>query len=783
MSTAEAPQQPGPSVKPDQRPTTRRKVAPPAHHQATRNPRKASKHSWDGRPREEGPSGLPGSTSDRGTGGGFGSTMAVCHLADSHHLVNKRAVSFFSGSHMQRSWPSHLRWSNAETMHQNLFGHRHSVSSRSDAKVLSLSQLDACWQTHVPSSVGGACDRSCRQSAVCVTGRFTSYHSTFHSAQLQEPCPRYVKHGSFETIGRVSGCLVNLLQSLPIAPQNHSARLCNSVRQVPAQVQGHSVYLSTRRECCCTSGGGCNPSQEGCNWACPPGRNEERVLQPVLHCTQEGLILDLRTLNRALPKLPFRMLTLKHILTCGRGQDWFVAIDLKDAYFHVSILPRHRPFLRFVFEGQAYQYKVLPFRLSLSPRVFTKIAEAALAPLREVGICILNYLDDWLILAHSRELVCAHRDMVLDHLARLGLRVNCEKSKLSPVQSIFFSCGIGLGYDDCTPLSGSCSVGAEMLDGSQAEKSGPSQKLSEAPGAYAILICGHAAGLDAYETASALASYRVPRWAWHHSSHRVNITPLYHRTFSPWEDISFLWAGVPLEQVSRHIVVTTDASKTGWGAVCNGHAASEVWTGPRLHWHINCLELLTVLFGLEEVFDPYSKASMCWSGRTTQRQSHTSTTRVVFAPIACHNSPAISTLEPAQTQGSTCHSYPGDLNRVADLLSQQVSLRSEWRLHPQTADWRWFGQAQVDLFASSESTHCQLWYSLTEAPLGTDALAHSWPRGLLKYAFPAVSLIAQTQAPYWPNRTWFSELVLMASVPPWRIPLRRYLLSQGKGTI
>ncbi|KAI2655651.1 hypothetical protein H4Q32_024245 [Labeo rohita] len=56
-----------------------------------------------------------------------------------------------------------------------------------------------------------------------------------------------------------------------------------------------------------------------------------------------------------------------------------------------------------------------------------------------------------------------------------------------------------------------------------------------------------------------------------------------------------------------------------------------------------------------------------------------------------------------------------------------------------------FGQAQVDFFASPESTHCQLWYGLTEAPLGTDALAHSFPRYLLaKYAFPHVSLIAQT---------------------------------------
>ncbi len=94
-------------------------------------------------------------------------------------------------------------------------------------------------------------------------------------------------------------------------------------------------------------------------------------------------ILDLRVLNRALHKLPFRMLTQRRIFQCIRPFDWFAAIDLKDAYFHVSILPRHRPFLRFAFEGRAYQYKVLPFGLSLSPRVFTKVVEAALVPLRE----------------------------------------------------------------------------------------------------------------------------------------------------------------------------------------------------------------------------------------------------------------------------------------------------------------------------------------------------------------------------------------------------------------
>ncbi len=60
------------------------------------------------------------------------------------------------------------------------------------------------------------------------------------------------------------------------------------------------------------------------------------------------------------------------------------------------------------------------------------------------------------------------------------------------------------------------------------------------------------------------------------------------------------------------------------------------------------------------------------------------------------------------------------------------------------ADLGEFGEAQVDLFASLGTSHCQLFYSLSEGTLGTDALAHSWPRGLRKYAFPPVSLLAQT---------------------------------------
>ncbi len=59
-------------------------------------------------------------------------------------------------------------------------------------------------------------------------------------------------------------------------------------------------------------------------------------------------------------------------------------------------------------------------------------------PLRKVGITILNYLDDWLIIDQSREQLCDYKDLVLRYLSQLGLQVNWVKRKLSPVQRISF---------------------------------------------------------------------------------------------------------------------------------------------------------------------------------------------------------------------------------------------------------------------------------------------------------------------------------------------------------
>ncbi len=144
----------------------------------------------------------------------------------------------------------------------------------------------------------------------------------------------------------------------------------------------------------------------------------------------------------------FRMITLKQIFSQICPGDWFMSLDLKDAYFIIQVDPHHRRFLRFAFEGVAYQYKVLKFGLSLAPRTFTRCMDVALSPLRLMGICILNYLDDWLILAQSKAVLTSHKNFLLRHLRCLGLRVNFAKSILSPSQRVSFLGTIIVSYAD-----------------------------------------------------------------------------------------------------------------------------------------------------------------------------------------------------------------------------------------------------------------------------------------------------------------------------------------------
>ncbi len=72
------------------------------------------------------------------------------------------------------------------------------------------------------------------------------------------------------------------------------------------------------------------------------------------------------------------------------------------------------------------------------------------------------------------------------------------------------------------------------------------------------------------------------------------------------------------------------------GPRSTGLAVSVVWTGPQLHWHISCLELLAVNLTLNHL------KRRLRGEHVLVRTENTATDKVVYAPIACRNSPATS---------------------------------------------------------------------------------------------------------------------------------------------
>ena len=74
-----------------------------------------------------------------------------------------------------------------------------------------------------------------------------------------------------------------------------------------------------------------------------------------------------------------------------------VSIDLRDAYYSGPI-DKEQEMFQFYWEGISWQFRTFPNGLTSGPWLFTKILKPALAYLRSIGINIVAYLDDTLII-------------------------------------------------------------------------------------------------------------------------------------------------------------------------------------------------------------------------------------------------------------------------------------------------------------------------------------------------------------------------------------------------
>uniref|UniRef100_A0AAV2LLV6 ribonuclease H n=1 Tax=Knipowitschia caucasica TaxID=637954 RepID=A0AAV2LLV6_KNICA len=451
-------------------------------------------------------------------------------------------------------------------------------------------------------------------------------------------------------------------------------------------------------------------------------------------------ILDLRVLNECISKRQFRMLSTKQLLECVRQGDWMSSIDLTDAYFHVPIVPEHRRFLRFAVGERNYEYCRLPFGYALAPRTFSKCVEAALEPLRRAGVRILTYIDDWLILASSREVAVSHTHWVLSRIQRLGFVVNREKSKLQPAQRMIY---LGLQF----------------------------RRAPESPLGRLRSLLGMMAAAHAVVRLGLLHMRNFQRWF-----SRLRLHPSRDGGRLIWvpqvaaSDIRFwLTPGLLRDGVTLACAVRPagdGGSAQSTAALCSS-AAGETRDGALRQHHSGLL--------------------------SEQAGGH----QVPRSPSHGDGDAAVGGASPPVSQGAPRPGGPergGRQDVQGGLTPGRVgpgpagSCGDLAEVRPSSA-----------LFASAENAQCPSWFALRaadELPLGVDALAHyPWPGGLL-YTFPPVRLlpvllrrIEQERrsvflvAPDSPHARWFPFLRGMAVMEPWALPDEPGALVQGGGAL
>ena len=145
-------------------------------------------------------------------------------------------------------------------------------------------------------------------------------------------------------------------------------------------------------------------------------------------------IIDLSSLNVFVHCPSFTMETPRSILGALQQGQWLTSLDLKDAYFHIGINPADRRYLHFCHNRTAWQFTVLPFGLSTSPRVFTKILKPVLAYAHLHRVKFHMYLDDWLLNPGTHEEALEQTSWLKSLCRKLGLVLNLEKSDLIPFQ-------------------------------------------------------------------------------------------------------------------------------------------------------------------------------------------------------------------------------------------------------------------------------------------------------------------------------------------------------------
>ena len=521
-----------------------------------------------------------------------------------------------------------------------------------------------------------------------------------------------------------------------------------------------------------------------------PYGNEEGFLSQLFAVPKKNgeirPVVNLKSLNSFVKQESFKMEgipTLKELLQPG---DWMTKIDLKDAYFAIPIATNHQKFLRFRWQGVTYQFQCLPFGLSSAPWVFTKTTKPVVTILRSLGMRVIIYIDDILILAPDKQTAVEHTACLIFLFENLGFTINREKSQTDPTQEIEF---LGLIADSRLmelklPGSKIKSIRAEARSIVRSSPYPTAREVSRLLGK--LTHAAHAM------TAAPLFFRHLQSCLQHALQPAQNYDVPCHLTSEArdeltwWADYLPTWNGKSILRSEPDLTIETDASTVGWGARCGDLQTGGPWSKAETSNHINCLELMAATLAVKTFAKDKQNILIHLKMDNTSALSYINKMGGTVSPDLNRCTKSLWTWCLERNISLRASHLAGSLNTRADEESRIMKDRSDWMLCPiifQEINLR-FGPLQIDLFASRLTSQLPNYASWRPDPFAsaTDAFTMDWSIAV-GYANPPWNLIGRVLsqarqqeatlvlvAPVWRAQPWYPNLLEILIDKPLLLP-------------
>uniref|UniRef100_A0ABD2WRE4 RNase H type-1 domain-containing protein n=1 Tax=Trichogramma kaykai TaxID=54128 RepID=A0ABD2WRE4_9HYME len=249
-----------------------------------------------------------------------------------------------------------------------------------------------------------------------------------------------------------------------------------------------------------------------------------------------------------------------------------------------------------------------------------------------------------------------------------------------------------------------------------------------------------------------------------------------------WWNTVNLHKGNPIKNAVYELEIYSDASLTGWGAVCNGEKAHGHWTTLERELHINQLELIAAFFGLRAFAKDCKNCQILLHIDNTTAISYINRMgRVQFIHL---NRVAREIWQWCERRNIWIHAtYIASKDNVADIESRRLQDNTEFTLIKKAFSLvcNSFGYPEIDLFANRGNAKCKKYVSWHRDPdsIAIDAFTILWNKHFF-YAFPPLSMIMKALqkiraekatgimiVPEWPAQPWhplFNKMLISKPV-------------------